>query len=91
MLSCLLILSTKRCILCWLLIFGGPKCENLLKKLVNSVKFVNVQRIAYRHLQVYWNPYPLLIEGLDHGQCTLLLGYLHVLMVVMPFLPVWIV
>ena len=67
MLSCLLILGTKRCVLCCLLVFVGPKCEDLVKRFANSVRFVNMLRIAHRHPQVYWNPYPLLIDGLDHG------------------------
>ena len=91
MLSCLLILGTKRCMLCCLLVFGGPKCENLVKGFANSVRFVNMQKTAHRHPQVCWNPYPLLIDGLDHGQWTLSLGYLYVQMVAMPFSPVWIV
>ena len=76
MLSCLLILGTKRCMLYCLLIFGCPKCENLVKGFAHSVRFVNILRIAHRHPQVYWNPYPLLIVGLDYGQWTLSLGSL---------------
>ena len=68
MLSCLLILGTKRCMLYSLLVFGGPRCENHVREFVSSVKFVNMLRTARRHPQVYWNPYPLLIEGLDNGQ-----------------------
>ena len=34
---------------------------------VKSVRFVNMLNIAHKHPQVYWNPYPLLIEGSDHG------------------------
>ena len=92
MLSCLLILGTKRCMLYCLLMFGGPRCENHVREFVSSVRFVNMLKIdTGRHPQVYWNPYPLLIEGLDHGQWTLSLGYLYVQMVVMPFSPVLIV
>ena len=91
MLSCLLILGTKRCMLCCLLVFGGPRCENPVSEFVSSVRFVNMLRTALRHPQVYWNPYPLLIEGLDHGQWTLFLGYLYVQMVVMLFSHVLIV
>ena len=91
MLSYLLILGTKRYMLSCLLAFCGPKCENLVKGFANSVRFVNVPRTAHRYPQVYWNPYPLLIEGLDHGQWTSLLGYLHVQIVAILFSPVWIV
>ena len=61
----------------------------LLESLLVSVRFVNMLKIAHKHPQVYWNPYPLLIEGLDLGQWTLSLGYLYVQMVVMPFSPVY--
>ena len=88
-LSCLLILGTKRCMIYCPLIFGGPRCENHIREFVNSVRFVNMLRTAQRHPQVYWNPYPLLIEGLD--QWDLSLGYLYVQMVVMPFSPVLII
>ena len=90
-LSCLLILGTKICMLYCLLVFGGLKCENHVRKFVSSVRFVNMPRIASKHPQVYWNPYPLLIKGLDPGQWTLSLGYLYVQMVVMPFSPVLII
>ena len=69
MLSFLLILGIKRCILYYLLMFGGPKCENHVKEFVNSVRSVNVLRTAHRHPQVYWNPYLLLIEGF--GSCLM--------------------
>ena len=65
MLSCPLILGTKRCMLCCLLVFGGPKCENHVRGFASSVRFVNMQRTAHRHPQVFWNHYPLLIGGLD--------------------------
>ena len=91
MLSCPLILGTKRCMLCCLLVFGGPKCENHVRGFASSVRFVNMQRTARRHPQVCWNHYPLLIGGLDHGQWTLSLGYLYVQMVATPFSPVLIV
>ena len=42
-------------------------------------------KIAHKHPQVYWNPYPLLIESLAHVQWILSLGSLLVRMVVMPF------
>ena len=71
--------------LCCLLVFGDLKCENLVKGFANSVGFVKIQKTAYRHPQVRWNPYPLLIDGLDHGQWTLSMGYLYVQMVAMPF------
>ena len=40
MLSCPLILGTKRCMLCCLLMFGGPKCENHVRGFASSVRFV---------------------------------------------------
>ena len=67
-LSYLLILGTKKCMLCYLLVIGGPRCNDPVSKFVSSVRFVNILRTALRHPQVYWNPYLLLIEGLDHGQ-----------------------
>ena len=76
MLSCLLILGTKRCMLYCLLMFGGPRCENHVTEFISSVRFLNVLRTALKHPQAYWNPYLLLIEGLDHGQWTLPLVYL---------------
>ena len=85
MLSCLLILGTKRYMLCCLLVFGGQRYENHVREFVSNVKFVNMLRAALKQPQDYWNPYPLLIEGLDHGQWTLSLGYLYVQMVVMLF------
>ena len=42
--------------LCCLIMFGGPKCANYISGFANSVRFANVQRIAHRHPQVYWNP-----------------------------------
>ena len=68
MLNYLLILGTKRCMLCYLLVFGGPKWENHVREFACSSRFVNMIRTAHRHPQVYCNPYPLLIEGLDYGQ-----------------------
>ena len=88
MLSCPLILGTKRWILCCLLMFGGPRCMNHVRVFGSCFRFVNMLRTALRHPQDYWNPYPLLIEGLAHGQWTLSLGYLYVPMVAMPFSPV---
>ena len=71
--------------LCCVFMYGGHRCENLVKKFVTNARFVNMLRIAYKHPQVYWNLYPLLIEGLDHSQWTLSLGSLLVQMVVMLF------
>ena len=48
MLSCLLILGKKRCMLGCLLMFGGPKCDNHVKGFASSVRFVIVQRTAHR-------------------------------------------
>ena len=70
---------------------GGHRCKNLVRKFVSNVRFVNMLKIAHKHPQVYWNLYPLLIADLDLGLWTLLLGYLYVQMVVMPFSPVLIV
>ena len=91
MLSCPLILGTKRCMLCWLLVFGGLKCENHVRGFASSVRFFNVQKTARGHPQVCWNHYPLLIGGLDCGQWTLSLGHLYVQMVATLFSPVLIV
>ena len=78
MLSCLLILGIKRCMLYCLLMFGGLRCKKLAREFAKNVRFANVLKLAHKHPQIYWNPYPLLIEGLDLGQWTLLLGYLYV-------------
>ena len=91
MLSCLLTLGTKRCMLCCLFVFGGPRCKNYIGGFVGHVRFVNILRIAHKHPQVYLNPYLLLIGGLDHGQWTLSVGYLYVKMVAMLFSVVLIV
>ena len=77
--------------LCCLLVYSGHRCENCASKFANSVRLVNVLRIAHKHPQVYWNPYLLLIEGLDPSQWNLSLGYIYGQMVVMPFSPVLIV
>ena len=77
--------------LCCLLMCGGHTCENLARDFVRSVRFANMVKIAYNYPQDYWNPYLLLIEGLDLGQWTSSLCYLFVQMVVMPFSPVLIV
>ena len=69
----------------------APDARIMLAGFVGRVRFVNMLKIAHRHPQVYWNPYPLLIGGLDHGQWTLSPGYLYVQMVVTPFSPVLIV
>ena len=81
----------KDTLLCCLLMFSGSKYENLVKRFKKSVRFVKMLKIAHKHLQVCWNPYPLLINGLDHGRWTLSLGYLLVQMVAKPFSPVLIV
>ena len=65
MLSFTPILGTKRCMLCCLLMFGGPKCTNHVRGFASSVRFVIMQRTAFRHPQVCWNPYSLRIGGLD--------------------------
>ena len=67
MLSFPLISGTKRCMLCCLLVFGGPKCENHVRGFASSIRFVNMQITARRHPQICWNLYLLLIGGLDHG------------------------
>ena len=43
------------------------KCENLIKKFVSNVRFVNVLNIAHKHPQAYWNLYPLLIIDFNLG------------------------
>ena len=91
MLSYQLILGTKRCMLCFLLVCGGHRYDNRVIKFAESVRFVKMLNIAHKYPQVYWNPYLLLIEGLDHGQWTISLGYLLVQMVVMLFSHVLIV
>ena len=53
MLSYLLILGTKRCMLCCLLIFGGPKCDNHVREFAGSVRSINMRRTACKHPQVY--------------------------------------
>ena len=74
----MLILGTKRCMLCFMLVCGGPRCESLIREFVCSVRFVNVLKISHKHPQGYWNLYPLLTGGLDLGLWTLLLDYLYV-------------
>ena len=49
MVNCPPILGTKICMLCCLLMFGGPKCENHVKRLSNSIRFVIMQKTAYKH------------------------------------------
>ena len=90
-LSSPLILGQKRCMLCCLLICGGPKLQFLVSKFVSSVRFVNLLKIAHKHPQTCWNPYPLLKEGLDLGLWISSLGCPLVKMVAMPFSPVLIV
>ena len=90
-LSCLLILGLKRYMLCCLLMCGGHRYKKLIRKFVNNVRFVNVLKIAHKHPQAYWNPYPLLTEGLDLGLWALSLGCLLVQMVAMLFSPVLII
>ena len=53
MLSYLLILGTKRCMLYCLLVCSGHRCENLARAFVSSVRFVNMLRIAPKHPQDY--------------------------------------
>ena len=53
MLSFLLILGTKKYMLCCLLVFGGPKCDNYIRGFAGSVRFVNKQTTARRHPQVF--------------------------------------
>ena len=90
-LSCPRILGAKRCMLCFLLMFGGLKCENHVRRFASNVRFVNMQRTAHWYPQVCWNHYPLLIRGLEHSLWTLSLGYLYVQMVATLFSPVSIV
>ena len=90
-LSSVLILGLKRCMLCCLLMCGGHRCEFLVSKFVSHVKFVNVLKIAHKHPQACWNPYSLLIEGLDLGLWILSLGCHLVQMFAMLFSTVLIV
>ena len=53
MLNFLLILATKRYMLYYPLMFGGPRYENHVREFVNGVKFVNMLRTALKHLQNY--------------------------------------
>ena len=46
-LSCLLILGLKRCMLCCWPMYGGYICEFLVSKFVSLVRFVNMLRTAY--------------------------------------------
>ena len=48
-LSCLLTLGSKSCVLCCLLVCSGHRCENLVRKSISSVRFVNMLRIAHKH------------------------------------------
>ena len=73
-LSCLLILGPKRCMVCCLLVCSGHRCEFLVSEFFSPARFVNMLKIAHRHPQDYWNPYLLLIEGLDLGLWILSLG-----------------
>ena len=77
--------------LCCLLVYSGHQCENHVREFSESVRFVNMLKIVHKHPQVYWNPYPLLTEGLDLGLWTLSLGCFFVQMVAMPFSPVLII
>ena len=52
-LSCLLILGTKRYILCFLLAYGGHRCEKPIREFVSIVRFIKMLKIAYKHPQVY--------------------------------------
>ena len=66
-LSCLPSLGSKRCMLYCLLVCSSHRCENLIRKFVSNVRFVNMLKIAHKHPQVYWNLYLLLIADLDLG------------------------
>ena len=48
-LNSLLIFAPKRCIPCYLLMCGGHRCENLVRKFVYNARFVNMLKIAYKH------------------------------------------
>ena len=90
-LSYLFILGLKRCMLSCLLVCGGYRCEFLVSKFISPVKFVNVLKIAHKHPQACWNPYPLLSKGLDLGLWISSLGCPLVQMVAIPFSPVLII
>ena len=51
--SCLLILGTKKSMLCYLLVCSGHRYKNLAREFVSSVRFFNVLRIAHKHPQDY--------------------------------------
>ena len=89
--SCSLILGTKKCMLCCLLMFGGPKYDNHVIGFASSVRFVNIERKAPRYPQVCCNHYLLRIRGFDCSHWTLSLGYLYVKMFAKPFSPVLII
>ena len=89
--SCLLILGLKRCMLCCLPVYSGHTLEFLINEFVSHVRFVNMLRIAYKHLQDCWNRYPLQREGLDPGLYISSLGCHLLQMVVMPSSPVLII
>ena len=74
-LSCLLILGLRRCMLCFLPMYGGHTWEVLVSKFVSLVRFVNTLRIAHKHPQDCWNHYPLQQKGLDLGLWISSLGY----------------
>ena len=59
-LSCLLILGLRRCMLCCLPVYGGHTCEFLVSKFVSLVRFGNMLRTAHKHPQDCWHRYPLL-------------------------------
>ena len=46
--------------LCYLLMCGGHRCENLVRMFFINVWFVDMLKIAHKHPQVYWNLYLLL-------------------------------
>ena len=52
-LSSLLILGLKRCILCFLLVCSGHRCEFLVSKFVSNVRFVSMLKMAHKYPQDY--------------------------------------
>ena len=56
MLSYLLTLGTKRCILYCLFVFGGYKCENYVREFVSNVRFVNFR---YTNLKDLFLSFPM--------------------------------
>ena len=70
MLSFLLILGPKRCMLCCLLVCGGHRYKNHVREFEKSVRFVNMLKISYKHprftrtFTYCWSKVWILVNGL---------------------------